>query len=398
VIRFVLVGDAPGIQQLLRYMPNEVVVGIVGAFIRMHYLEDLQKIADKMAVPFLIQPKWKSEEYEAFVKKLAELSPDIIWVNSYSMIIRDDVLSIPLLGAINVHGAYLPRNRGCNPIQWAIIKREHKTGVTLHCIDSGLDTGPIIAQETVDIKMNDSWLDVRNKINNATDVLIEDSLKRILSGNWKTISQNEQMATLGARRKAEDGFFRWSEPAIDIYNKIRALLPPIPPAYYINASGEKVYMTEILPFWELISLKAVQFSNELLQGHVVLLLPVSSLTIGDLNLRFVLFAKEKKFLMDVDSSDINQLCFEIKKSTSNEILGAGFLTNINWTEGEAELVLESAMEHNLLAYSSWYEAAKLISEIGFEEFLFKRIYIRIDEANKNAKSVLENYRLSVLAD
>jgi UDP-4-amino-4-deoxy-L-arabinose formyltransferase/UDP-glucuronic acid dehydrogenase (UDP-4-keto-hexauronic acid decarboxylating) len=174
-MRIILIGDTPGIQQLLRHISNEVAVGIVGASIRPHYIEELQKIADNTAVPFLIQPKWESDEYMLFVKKLANLSPDLIWVNSYSMIIRDDVLSIPLLGAINVHGAYLPRNRGCNPIQWAIIKREHKTGVTLHCIDSGLDTGPIIAQETVDIKMNDSWLDLRNKINKATDVLIEDS-------------------------------------------------------------------------------------------------------------------------------------------------------------------------------------------------------------------------------
>jgi methionyl-tRNA formyltransferase len=395
-MRIILIGDALGIKQLLRHMPNEVVVGIVGASIRVHYLEDLQQIANKIAVPFLIQPKLKSEEYESFVKKLADLTPDLIWVNSYSMIIRDDVLSIPRLGAINIHGAHLPQNRGCNPIQWAIIKREHKTGVTLHSIDSGLDTGPIIAQETVDINMNDSWLDVRNKIEKATDVLINDSLEQILSGNWKTISQDEQMATLGARRRAEDGFFSWSEPSIDIYNKIRALLPPIPPAYYINVSGEKVHLTEMLPLWKLLSLKAAQFSKELLQGQAVLLLPESSLIIGDLNLSYVLFTKEKKFLLDVDSSDTNQLCFEIKKATSNEIIGAGFLTNINWPKGEAELVLTSAQEHNLLADSPMLEAVKLISEIGFGEFLFKRIYIRIGEANKDTKLLLENYRLDVL--
>lgn len=395
-MRIILIGDAPGIQQLLRHIPNEVVVGIVGASIRTHYLEELQKIADKMAVPLLIQPKWNSEDYEVFVKKLAALSPDFIWVNSYSMIIRDDVLSIPRLGAINIHGAHLPRNRGCNPIQWAIIKREHKTGVTLHSIDSGLDTGPIIAQETVDIKMNDSWLDVRNKIEKATDVLINDCLKQILSGNWKAISQDEQMATLGARRKAEDGFFEWSEPSIDIYNKIRALLPPIPPAYYINATGEKVFMTELLPLWKLLSLKAAQFSNELLKGQDVLLLPRSSLTIGDLNFRFVLFSEQKKVLLDVDSSHTNHLCFEIKKTSSNEIIGVGFLTNINWPEGEAELVLASAQDHNLSANAPWLEATKLISEIGFREFLFRRITIQIDQANKDTKPVLENYGLNVL--
>ncbi len=91
------------------------------------------------------------------------------------MIILDDNLSIPCLGTINIHGAHLPRNRGFNPIQWAIIKRKQKTGVTILSIDISLDKGPINAQETVDIKMNDSWLDLRNKINKATDVLIEDS-------------------------------------------------------------------------------------------------------------------------------------------------------------------------------------------------------------------------------
>ena len=171
-MRLILVGDTPGVSQLLRHIPEECVVGFMAASIRPQYLVDLNNLAKSKGIPLLIQPTWKSSNYESFRLQVEALNADLIWVNSYSMIIRDDVLSTTRLGALNIHGALLPRYRGCNPTQWSIIQQEYETGVTLHEMDSGLDTGPIIDQRKVPIFIEDTWLDGRSRLQMATDSLL----------------------------------------------------------------------------------------------------------------------------------------------------------------------------------------------------------------------------------
>lgn len=264
-MKILLFGDTPGISQLLRHLPKDLIVGLVGASIRPQYIEDLQAMARSLHIPFLLQPKWRSIGYYAFIDDIQALLPDLIWVNSYSMILRPDVLAIPTKGVLNIHGALLPNNRGSNPTQWAIINRQYQTGVTLHEVDSGLDSGSIIDQISVPIGIADTWVDVRNLLVSATDDLIEANLDQILRGNWNATKQNESLATFGPRRKAEDGFFSWSEPVIDIYNKIRALLPPIPPAFYLDEHGVKQSMEVYQTLWQITYEK---YKRDLLMPNV----------------------------------------------------------------------------------------------------------------------------------
>lgn len=126
-MRLILVGDAPGIAQLLRHVPAGNVVALVGPTIRPQYLPELDGMAVKLKVPLLIQPKWGAGEYPGFVRAMGALQADLLSVNSYSMILRDDMLAAVRLGGLNIHAALLPRYRGCNPIQWAIIRGEMET-------------------------------------------------------------------------------------------------------------------------------------------------------------------------------------------------------------------------------------------------------------------------------
>lgn len=254
-MRFILVGDFSGISQLLRFMPKDNIKALMASAIRPQYLKELQELADELAIPLLIQPKWNSSAYAKFVDELAALSPDILWINSYSLIIRPDVLAIPKKGILNIHGALLPNNRGSNPIQWAIINQQYQTGVTLHEVDSGVDSGPIIDQISIPIGIADTWVDIQNTLVEATDTLIQANINQILKGNWTATVQNEALATFGYRRKEEDGFFSWSEPVIAIYNKIRALLPPIPPAFFIDEQGVKNPVEEFQTLWQITSVK-----------------------------------------------------------------------------------------------------------------------------------------------
>jgi methionyl-tRNA formyltransferase len=254
-MRILLFGDISGIPQLLRHLPSQQLVGIVCAVIRPQYHAALREIARSHQLPLLVQPKANSADYAAFRDAVNQLAPDLILVNSYSMTLREEVLSIPRLGGINIHGALLPKYRGCNPTQWAILGGESLTGVTMHEISAGLDEGRIIDQRSVPLFFEDSWQSVSARIYRATDELIAGNLEVILAGNWQARPQDDAEAHYCRRRTPDDGLFEWSEPIVPIYNKIRALLPPLPAAFYLDESGTKVLMPQQLTPCELVALK-----------------------------------------------------------------------------------------------------------------------------------------------
>ena len=147
-MRILAFGDDGGIPRLIRHLPQGVLVGIVGAEIRPQQHPELRWLAEAQGVPLLIQPRLTSPAYPAFIEQARTLAPDLILVNSYSMLLRPDILSIPRYGAVNIHGALLPQYRGCNPIQWALLNNETATGVTMHYMTAEFDAGDIIPQVT----------------------------------------------------------------------------------------------------------------------------------------------------------------------------------------------------------------------------------------------------------
>lgn len=245
--KIILFGDTGGIEQLLKYISNNSqVCAIVGASIRSQYYEDMKLMAKKLGVAFLIQPKYKSKEYKKFINDIKTLNPNILLCNSYSMIVRNDVRSIFNYNCINIHGALLPRNRGPNPTQWAIIKGELNTGVTIHYMNDDLDSGDIICQKKVPIEFQDTWVTVKCKLKIATDKLLEHNLQDILSGKNKKIKQDDSKSTVNFRLTPE-------YPKIDfdkmkdkqIYDLIRAQVSPLSGAYIENNNGERIYIKEI---------------------------------------------------------------------------------------------------------------------------------------------------------
>jgi methionyl-tRNA formyltransferase len=245
--RLVLFGDTVGLPQLLRALDRNAVVGLVAASLRPEQHPPLTKLSEAHGLPLLLQPRAGDAAYANFARRLRELTPDLLIVNSYAMVLRPDILAIPRFGAINVHGALLPGYRGANPTEWALINGERETGVTIHAIDAGIDTGPILAQRKVPIRFEDTWLDVRQRVGEATDGLLAETLPGILAGGVQLSAQEESVARHWRRRTAEDGRFDWSQPAIDIYNLVRALVAPHPGASVGGeAIRERMSVAEIL--------------------------------------------------------------------------------------------------------------------------------------------------------
>jgi len=254
-INILLFGDDMGVSQLLRHVPQKHVKGIVAAKNRPQYHESLRNMAFDINVPFFIQPMQKDKESPKFLEWVSDQNPDLIWVNSYSMIVREEILTIPRLGGINIHGALLPQYRGCNPWQWAILNEESEIGVTLHEMSSGIDEGNIINQKSVQLFFEDTWKSVQDRVGIATDRLIIENLPSILSGKWKSIPQNEDHAKYYRRRTPEDGLFKWEQSVRAIYNLIRALVSPHPGAFYFNKNMEKVVLDQFMTPAEIVMLK-----------------------------------------------------------------------------------------------------------------------------------------------
>src|SRR6266536_191528 len=85
------------------------------------------------------------------IRVLTEYQPETICVACFSKRIPRDILDIPRLGCLNVHPSLLPANRGPEPLFWTFREGNQRTGVTIHLMDEGMDTGPIVAQEALEI-------------------------------------------------------------------------------------------------------------------------------------------------------------------------------------------------------------------------------------------------------
>ena len=98
----------------------------------------------------IYQPEKVRKNVE-FIEEIKNLNPDVICVVAYGKILPKEILEIPRLGCINVHGSLLPKYRGAAPIQWAVINGDEVTGITTMYMDEGMDTGDMILKEKVKI-------------------------------------------------------------------------------------------------------------------------------------------------------------------------------------------------------------------------------------------------------
>lgn len=401
-MRILIFGDIPGIPQLLRHIPVEHLVGIVAASIRPQYHTALAAIAESHALPLLIQPKVDSADYASFRGAVTQLAPDLIWVNSYSMILRQDILRVARLGGINIHGALLPQYRGCNPTQWAILNGETATGVTVHEMSSGLDEGAIIDQRVVPLFFEDTWQTVSARILTATDELVTANLRSILIGDWQAKPQNISEASYCQRRTPDDGLFDWSQPVVDIYNKIRALLPPLPAAFYLDASGGKVHMDRQLTPFGVTSLKYELMKGWAMESNRVHLRPLRREDSALLSLLYDWITHRELVILNAPfypTSEVDHevwiesmltkrmdlVVFVIEELEGGQAIGTCQLFNINWRHSSAELQIRIGDER----YQSkgfGTEAVKLLCQFGFSDLNLHRIYLNVFANNKRAIS------------
>jgi methionyl-tRNA formyltransferase len=198
-------------------------------------------LAEKMGLS-VIQPLKACDEQ--FLAKLRELKPDLMVVVAYGQILPQAMLDLPLHGCLNVHTSLLPKYRGAAPIQWAIANGETETGVTIMKMDAGLDTGPMLATRRTPILATDDSARLHDRLAQLGAELLADTIPGYVGGNILPQPQPAEGSTYAAKIKKEDGRIDWNQPAVRIWNRVRAFTP-WPGAFTFLSIGEKAQLLKI---------------------------------------------------------------------------------------------------------------------------------------------------------
>ncbi|HEY8424003.1 MAG TPA: methionyl-tRNA formyltransferase [Clostridia bacterium] len=168
---------------------------------------------------------------------LINLKPDIMVTAAYGQILSKDILNIAPYGIINIHASLLPKYRGPAPIQWAIIKGETKTGVTIMQTAQGLDTGDIILSKEIDIDPEDNAVTLTEKLSALGAEALIEALDLIEKGEAKFTPQDNDQASYYPMLKKETGKIDWTKSAEEIDRLVRGVYGW--PGAYSSLWGEK---------------------------------------------------------------------------------------------------------------------------------------------------------------
>ncbi|MEB3327920.1 MAG: methionyl-tRNA formyltransferase [Candidatus Sericytochromatia bacterium] len=179
--------------------------------------------AERLDIPVLQPAKLRGDA--ATFEAVRDLQPDVAVVIAYGKLLPASWLTLPPRGCVNLHGSLLPRYRGAAPIQWALIRGETETGVTLMQMDAGMDTGAMLARVTCPITPEDDALSLAARLSHLSAELLVQELPRWLEGALTPEPQDDAQATLAPLLHKETGAIDWRLPATAIVNLARGVQP-----------------------------------------------------------------------------------------------------------------------------------------------------------------------------
>ena len=160
-----------------------------------------------------------------FVQTLREMQPDLIVVAAFGQFLSQEILSMPKYGCINVHASLLPKYRGAAPIQYAIIKGEHESGVTIMQMDIGMDTGAMLDKVVVPIGENTTMGELHDDLKTKGAELLLQVIDKIEAGTAVAEPQNNEEATYATLLDRSMERIDWSKTAQEVHNLIRGFNP-----------------------------------------------------------------------------------------------------------------------------------------------------------------------------
>lgn len=160
-----------------------------------------------------------------FVELLHELQPELIVVAAFGQFLSKEILELPKYGCINVHASLLPKYRGAAPIQYAIIKGEKESGVTIMQMDIGMDTGAMLDKVVVPIEENTTMGELHDALREQGAALLLQVIDKIAAGTAAAEPQDNEQATYATLLDRSMEHIDWSKTAQEVHNLIRGFNP-----------------------------------------------------------------------------------------------------------------------------------------------------------------------------
>ena len=192
--------------------------------------------AQELGITCLTPPTVNSPE---FCKELRSTGLDVLIVADYGELLREEVLSLPPLGAFNIHASILPSYRGAAPVVHALLNGEKETGVTLFRIERGLDSGPVVACLSTEIAAGETAGELEERLAMLGARLLARQLPLLATGEASEESQDESCVTLAPKIRKADGLIEWDRPAPAVHDLVRAMSPwPLAHSFLSPAQGK----------------------------------------------------------------------------------------------------------------------------------------------------------------
>ncbi|MEB0039132.1 methionyl-tRNA formyltransferase [Pseudomonas sp. MH10] len=182
----------------------------------------VKQLAEQHGIVVLQPPTLRNAQAQA---EMAALTPDLLVVVAYGLILPQTVLDIPRLGCINSHASLLPRWRGAAPIQRAVEAGDAESGVTVMRMEAGLDTGPMLLKVTTPISTEDTGGSLHDRLATLGPPAVLQAITGLANGTLLGEVQDDALATYAHKLNKDEARIDWSRPAIELERLIRAFNP-----------------------------------------------------------------------------------------------------------------------------------------------------------------------------
>jgi methionyl-tRNA formyltransferase len=194
----------------------------------------------------VLQPQRAREE--SFIAQLRNLQPELIAVAAYGQFLPQSILDLPRFGCLNVHTSLLPKYRGAAPIQWAVLNGDTETGVTIMKMNAGMDTGDIVSQERTPIGPSDTSETLHDRLAILGAALLARTIPDYVAGRIQPSPQPADGVSHAPKIRKTDGQIDWTDTAIAIWNRIRAMTPW--PGAFTHLPGPDGDRSHLLKIWD----------------------------------------------------------------------------------------------------------------------------------------------------
>ncbi|MFD0365991.1 methionyl-tRNA formyltransferase [Nocardia sp. GCM10030253] len=204
--------------------------------------DSVEELAREHGIPVHATERADAETID-LVKRV---EPDVIVVNSWYTWMPAELYNLPPHGTLNLHDSLLPKFTGFSPVLWALISGASETGLTVHRMDEGLDTGDIIVQRSIPIGPNDTGTELVLRGMELIPDAINEALTALESGTAVWRPQQRAERTYFHKRSDRDSRIDWTWSAVDLERFVRALSEPYPRAF-THYRGERIEVLSACP-------------------------------------------------------------------------------------------------------------------------------------------------------